>query len=98
MTPLRVGVCTACGRCVFPRRLLCPECGSAEWVERATAGGVVEETTVLRRVPGADVAPVAIGTVRLDEGPVVVARLDGPATGARVGVHSESGAPVARPA
>ena len=98
MTPLQVGVCTACGRCVFPPRSLCPECGGAEWVERATAGGVVEETTMLRRVPGADVEPVAIGTVRLDEGPVVVARLHEAGTGARVGVGSENGAPVARPA
>ena len=97
MTALRVHVCAACGRAWFPRRLLCPACGGGEWNERETTGGVVEVATELRRVPGADVS-VGIASVRLDEGPVVVARLDGAATGARVGVGSENGAPVARPA
>jgi uncharacterized OB-fold protein len=39
--------------------------------------GVVEEATLLERAPGGPLAaPVALGSIRLESGVVVVARLD----------------------
>jgi uncharacterized protein len=99
MNELLVAVCESCGRAAFPRRVLCPDCGGGAWSARPAGGGTLEETTVLRRIPGADVEPVAIGSVRLDEGPVVVARLEGDlGPGQRVALADDAGAPVARPA
>lgn len=70
-------VCTNCGYVVCPARALCPRCGGASWREEPAGAGVVEETT---RVGGA-----VIASVRLDSGPVVVARLaEGTEQGARV--------------
>ena len=89
-----VGVCNGCGRGAFPRRLLCPGCGGAEWRE-GESDGVVEEVTALRRGPGRTYEPAPrIGSVRLDLGPVVVARLDDAAKpGDRVRLRLEAGAP-----
>lgn len=91
--------CDRCGRVLFPDRLLCPGCGSAEMTRRLIASGVVEDGTVLRRAPGGVAGTVRLGTVRLDGGPAVVARLEPGATaGGRVRLAYEDGVPVARPA
>lgn len=88
-------VCTRCDRVVFPERLLCPTCGRAEWRRESIATGVVEETTILRRAGGELPAPVPIGSVRLDGGPAVVARLPANvAAGTRVLLAYETGVPV----
>lgn len=89
-----VWVCTGCGRGAFPRRLLCPDCGGGEWTE-AESEGVVEEVTVLRRGPGRTYEPApSIGSVRLDLGPLVVARLEaGTAPGDRIRLRLDGGAP-----
>ena len=94
-----VMVCSACGRTVFPRRVLCPACGGAAWRRERVDEGVVEEvTTVHRAVGAAGEPPVSLASVRLDAGPVVVARVDGDAAvGGRVEVGGDEGAPVARP-
>jgi uncharacterized OB-fold protein len=60
-------VCESCGTVVCPARALCPRCGASSWREVPAGSGLVEETT---RVGGA-----AIASVRLDSGPVVVARV-----------------------
>jgi uncharacterized protein len=94
---LTVWECASCGLAVFPRRLGCPRCGSAEWRRRTAETGVVEESTLLRRAPGRALhGPVRIGSVRLDAGPMVVARL-APAAGAgmRVQLLEDDGVPVA---
>jgi hypothetical protein len=98
LTPLDIFVCDRCGRAAFPRRILCPDCGSAEWRRHEAGPGTVEEVTVLRRGPGRDYPGVRIGSVRLDEGPLVVARLEpGAAAGSRVRLRDDGGAPVAAP-
>lgn len=89
MTELEVQVCEACGQAVFPRRALCPRCGSRAWREAPAGPGTVEGVTTHRA--GGHVASVA-----LDAGPVVVARAaDGLAPGARVVLEDDGGAPVA---
>ena len=98
MKPLGAGECARCGHVAFPRLLLCPRCSGSEWLPRVLEAGTVEETTVVRRMPGADpAAPVSIGSVRADAGPVLVARLDpGVGRGDRVVLADIDGAPVAQ--
>jgi uncharacterized protein len=85
-----VQVCDACGHAVFPRRVLCPRCGSREWHLERAASGVVEELTTHRRGG-------LIASVRTVLGPVVIARApDGAPPGAPVSLSLERGAPVAR--
>jgi uncharacterized OB-fold protein len=92
-------VCVRCERAAFPRPLWCPACGGAEWREEELGAGRVEETTYVRRVPGHTLVPPArLGTVRLDAGPVLVARLaPGVSAAGRVWLELDGGAPVARP-
>ena len=96
---LVVWVCRTCGRAAFPRRALCPACGGASWRHERAEEGVVEEiTTVKHAVEAADRPAVILASVRLDTGPVVVARLERPADpGTRVGLAAVDGAPVALP-
>lgn len=75
MTELEIQSCAACGMVVFPDRLRCPACGGV-CQERVPAGsGRVAEETTLRRSCG-PLGPVRLGSVRLEAGPVVIARLD----------------------
>ena len=91
---LAVSVCRTCGKAAFPPRVLCPACGGASWRREWAEEGVVEEMTA---VGGAEGAPVRFATVRLDAGPVVVARVDDePRQGGRVELVAVDGAPVAR--
>lgn len=92
MTELEIQRCGSCGAGLFPERLRCPACGSLRF-ERVPAGlGRVEEQTTLRRPPrrqdGADGGgPIRLGSVRLQAGPIVIARLDeevGAGAGARL--------------
>ncbi len=93
-----VFVCSRCDYAAFPARLLCPRCGGEHWKRREVREGVVESRTRLHRAPGRDYRPpVAVALVRVPEGPLVVARLEGElATGERVALALEGGAPVAR--
>jgi uncharacterized protein len=97
---LPISVCSNCGHAVFPHRLLCPRCGGAEWRNEEVGSGDVEEVTILRRAPGGPITvPVPLGTVRLESGVVVVARLEGalePGDPARL--EYRDGVPVARQA
>ncbi|HSK15503.1 MAG TPA: OB-fold domain-containing protein [Gaiellaceae bacterium] len=97
MSGLPVSACRACGWRGFPERIWCPACGGGE-VDAVPAGpGVVEDATAVRRAPGRTlVEPVRLGTVALDGGGRVVARLEAE-PGVRVGLSVEDGAPVARP-
>lgn len=76
MSGLRVQRCSACGAHWFPDRLVCPGCGGDAFEHVLVGEGTVEETTLLRRAPGRDLAePVPLATIRLAEGPHVIARL-----------------------
>ena len=82
MTELEVQRCERCGTSAFPDRLWCPGCGGGELRHQPAGPGRVEEETTVRRPPTAE--PVRLGTVRLQAGPVVIARL---ATGAAAGIQ-----------
>ena len=85
---LTVDVCLSCGSYVFPPRALCPTCGAADWRSESRDRGVVEEVTVANGV--------VIASVRLQAGPLIVARVDGgAAAGDSVLVRLDDGAPVA---
>ena len=89
MTELRVTVCT-CGHAVFPPRVLCPRCGSRDWHDEPGGPGTAEQLTTHR--DGGHIASVV-----LDRGPVVVARADGIAAGARVTLEDDYGRMIAFP-
>ncbi len=85
---LRVPVCSACGRAVFPRRLLCPDCGGSEWRDEPVDAGVLEAAT--RR-------DVRVGAVRTPLGPLAIARLEvDAAPGTAVLLDEEGDVPVVR--
>lgn len=94
-----LAVCTACGRAAFPPPSWCAACGGDGWREEELGAGTVEETTFLRRAPGRRLDhAVRMGSVRLDVGPVVIARLlPGASAGVRVWLELDGGAPLARP-
>lgn len=78
MIELEVQRCERCGASAFPDRLWCPGCGAGTLQHVPAGPGRVEEETTLRR----SAEPVRLGTVRLDSGPLVIARL---APGAKAG-------------
>jgi uncharacterized protein len=82
MTELQIQHCERCGTSAFPDRLWCPGCGGGEFRHVTAGPGRVEEETTLRRTPAAD--PVTLATVRLEAGPLIIARF---ATNAGGGTH-----------
>jgi uncharacterized protein len=94
-----VSICSACGHAVFPAHLLCPRCGAGEWRSEDVGAGVVQEATLVERAPGGPLAaPVALGSIRLEGGPVVVARLEARLErGDSVRLEYRDGVPVAYP-
>jgi hypothetical protein len=92
--------CANCATSHFPRRLICPRCGSSEGEAVDASAGVIEQTTVVHRaVGGALPEPQLLATVLLDAGPHLIAGLDGPAfPGTRVSVRVSDGAIRATPA
>jgi uncharacterized protein len=94
-----VSICSACSHAVFPARLLCPRCGASEWQTTHVDEGVVEEATVVRRMPGRPPpAPVPVGSVRLRSSVAVVARLEPEVEeGSSVRLDYLDGVPVAKP-
>jgi uncharacterized OB-fold protein len=96
VTLLRVGACDECGARRFPVPLWCEVCGAGRISEVEEASGRVAEMTVLRHVPGRRLEPVRIGTVNLEGGAIVIARLgEGVKEGDSVRVTLDGGAPVA---
>jgi uncharacterized OB-fold protein len=91
-------VCRACGWRGFPLRLWCPSCLADGLTTETVLAGAVEDATTLRRAPGRTLAaPVQLGTVLLEGGGRVIARLEGVAPGERARLWTDAGAPVARP-
>jgi len=71
-------VCTRCGKWHFPRRVLCNECGGADFEMKPMrrTGRILTYTVV--RVPPApfkDEAPFAIAVVEMDDGPRVTTQV-----------------------
>jgi len=85
---LHVFVCASCSRAVFPRRLLCPDCGGAEWRRETVEAGVLAAM--------ADRGDVRIDAVHTAAGPLVIARLEGePQPGGAVPFGEDDDVPVA---
>ena len=81
-------VCESCGRAVFPRRLLCPECGGREFREERVETGTLEDFS--------DRGEVKLGMVRVAQGPVLIARVEGEAVrGGEVRLEMDGEIPVA---
>lgn len=76
MSELAIQRCETCGTGLFPDRLRCPSCGDVRLARIPAGPGQVEEETQLRRPPEPAHEPVRLGSVRLETGPVVIARLD----------------------
>ncbi len=77
---LTVQWCGACSGVQHPPRAVCISCGRAgELALRdATGSGVVDSFTVVHQAPVRDLeVPYVIARVRLDEGPVLLTRLEG---------------------
>ena len=85
MSGVAVSACPACGWRGFPPRFWCPSCGSDGLEVAVVVGGVVEEVTRVHRAAGrARGAPRRLGTIRLDGGGRVIARLGAVGEGTRV--------------
>jgi hypothetical protein len=92
MNEFAIPACANCGHAIWPPRLACPVCGSAEWSEVPAPTGTLLDVT---EAPGYDGEPVRLGTVRLavlygrhtgirnsqreGEGPPAIAGVDGDA-------------------
>ncbi|MGM0585644.1 MAG: Zn-ribbon domain-containing OB-fold protein [Pseudomonadota bacterium] len=89
MSGIVIESCGGCGKVWYLPRDLCPHCG-ADRIERCEASGrgVVFSVTEVRRAPDEvwrALTPYRIALVDLEEGPRVMAHLDGEAgIGARV--------------
>jgi uncharacterized OB-fold protein len=83
-----VFVCEACGRAMFPRRLLCPECGGVEFRDEQVDTATLEDV--------ADRGEVKLGVVRALSGPLLIARVEGdPQRGGEVSLDQDGEVPVA---
>lgn len=86
---LRVAVCGSCGRASFPPPLLCPACGARDAREERAESGTLEAV--------ADRGETRLGAVRLPQGPLAIARVEGGAEpGAAVRLDEDGEVPVAR--
>lgn len=68
---LEAAKCSQCGYIAFPQRLICPECGAAEFEKIYLSGkGKLETYTIIRVAPEGfgDQVPYAIGMIELEEG------------------------------
>ncbi len=76
---LTVQSCRTCGHLQHPPRALCTGCGSMDHLAQVDVGGgaTVDTFTVVHRAPRPDLAtPYTVARVRLDEGPVLLTRLE----------------------
>jgi uncharacterized protein len=77
---LTIQECAACDRRQHPPRNLCRHCGDTERLRLVDASGrgEVDSYTVVHRAPTPDLeVPYVIARVRLDEGVVLLTRLEG---------------------
>jgi uncharacterized OB-fold protein len=94
---IKVSRCGDCGWRGLPHRLRCPRCGSEEVVDALVRRGRLLELTTLQRAPGGLERPVTVGAALIENGGVVIVRVDGDLpVGGLVALVSDTGAPVAR--
>lgn len=93
-TGLIVFECSVCGKVVFPRRLLCPDCGSSKWVQKRVDRGKLRESTTVRRFGGHE-AEVRVGSVEIGPELIVIARVPADTdAGSGVKLSMDAGVPV----
>jgi uncharacterized OB-fold protein len=82
-------VCESCGKEMFPRRLLCPQCGGRDFREERVERATLEDF--------ADRGEVKLGQVRARDA-ILIARveIDEPQRGMQVTLEMDGGVPVAR--
>lgn len=82
-------VCDTCGKTMFPKRLLCPQCGSRDFQEEQVESATLEDF--------ADRGDVKLGQVRARDA-ILIARveIDEPQRGMQVTLSLDGGVPVAR--
>jgi uncharacterized OB-fold protein len=97
VSDVTISRCAGCGWQGTPLRLWCPGCGGDGVEEVAVTGGVVAETTTVRRFAGGALAPVEVASIAVDGGGTLIARLTGGPPGVRARLSDDSGAPVAAP-
>jgi uncharacterized OB-fold protein len=91
MVGVVVSSCLACGWQGLPERLWCPSCQSDRVTSAAVSQGTLEERTTARRMA------VSIGSVRIEGGATLIARIEGGAApGTLVELSDDHGAAVAR--
>ena len=91
-----VSRCRACGWRGLPARLRCPACGGEQTQVVKARRGTLLDTTTLERAPGGLARPVRVGSVRLQGGGVLIARIEGDvAEDDTVRLTSDGGAAVA---
>ncbi len=77
---LLVQTCAACGGVQHPPRAVCIRCGKTQALGWTPAGGTgaVDAFSVVHRAPHPDTpVPYVVARVRLDEGPLLLTRLEG---------------------
>lgn len=77
---LTVQACGTCGGVQHPPRAVCTHCGATGGLalREATGRGAVDSFTVVHRSPVPDLeVPYVIARVRLDEGAILLSRLEG---------------------
>ena len=75
---LEAGKCTKCGSIQFPKRIICPDCGNKGFETiRLSGKGELTTFTIIRVAPTGfgDLAPYAVGIIKLDEGIHVMGQL-----------------------
>lgn len=84
-----IHVCESCGKEMFPRRLLCPQCGGRDFREERVETATLEDF--------ADRGEVKVGQVRAG-GAVLIARveIDDPQRGSEVRLELDGDIPVVR--
>ena len=75
---LEAGKCTKCGKILYPSRLVCPKCGAREFEKFNLSGkGELVTFTIIRTAPSGfgDLAPYAVGIVKLQEGVSIMGQI-----------------------
>ena len=97
----RLQRCLACGLWQAPLRLRCGSCGATnlEWAIASGAGRVQTFTVVWQRYRAGERVPYTVALVELEEGPRILARLEGVAPDLRLDQRvsveiDEAGTPV----
>lgn len=95
MTTSTLPACETCGWQGRPRRLWCPRCSGAVWVDAPLPDAVVKATTHVRRHLGVLLdPPEVISLVMTDDGTTFIARCEDsfePKAGERVSLTFEAG-------